>query len=281
MMVDIITFHINALLPEPHASLLAGMLFGVHRSMPDEFYQSLIITGTLHVIALSGMNVSIIIRLLFDFLGNVLGKRWGVVGTLLGIGGFVWLVGPSPTIIRASIMGSLTICAVVVGRKSIPLLALGVSAVLMILFDLSLWKNISFQLSFLATLGIILFANKSWKLSKENLPQEKSSKPTKTIGSSLLSLLTSDLKVSLSAQVFTIPVILYQFHRISLISPIANVATGWLVGPIMYGGFLMIVLSLIFRPFGYLAGLIVWVPLTLFIWLVELLAKVPAASISF
>ncbi len=292
---------INSLLPEPQASLLVGMLFGVKTFMPNQFYDDLIITGTLHVIALSGMNISIIIRLLFDFFGRMLGKVAGVLLTLLGIGGFVWVVGPSPTIVRASLMGSLTVLAILTGRRNIPLLALGLSAVAMILFDWSLWKNISFQLSFLATLGIILFTGKR-VLSMSNFEHSIASKPVEGVSeqlpeymkishghSNLLNRMTSsfvllvkeDLRITLSAQVFTLPVILYHFHRISLISPIANVATGWLVPPIMYIGFLMLLLAPLFRPLGYIVALVVWVPLTIFIWVVELMAKLPGASISF
>ena len=249
------------------------MLFGVKTTMPKDFYNALIITGTLHVVALSGMNISIIIRLLFDMLGAVLGKMLGVAFTLVGIIGFVLLVGPSPSVIRASIMGSLSILAVFLGRKDVPIVSLFLTGLGMLVFDWKLITTISFQLSFLATLGIILFG----KAKQPQQPQKGS--PSNSADSPFVAVLKDDLRVSLAAQVFTFPVIVYHFHRVSLISPFANMLVGWLIAPITYIGFAMVIAGLVFRPFGYVIGLIAWVPLTGFIAVISLLANVPLASL--
>lgn len=265
---------INQNLPEPQASLLAGMLFGVRRQMPSEFYEALVATGTLHVIALSGMNISIIIRLLFDFSAAVFGKLFGTLFTIFGIIGFVLFVGASPTIVRASLMGSLSILAVYFGRRDIPLLSLFLTAVAMLLIKPSIISNLSFQLSFLSTLGIILFA-------REKYVEGKKVKHGNSLLSSIKKALKIDFKVTLSAQLFTLPVIFYNFHRVSLISPFANITTGWLVAPITYLGFLAVLLSLIWNKLGYLAFLIVWAPLTVFVIFVRLFSQVPFASFQF
>lgn len=171
-------------------------------------------------------------------------------------------------------MGSLTILAAYFGRRDIPLLSLFLTAVTMILIKPSILSNLSFQLSFLSTLGIILFAREKYveakKINHEN-----------SLFSSFKKALKDDFKVSLSAQLFTLPVILYNFHRVSFISPIANVATGWLVAPITYLGFLAVLISLISRKLGYLAFLIVWVPLTVFVIFIRVFSQVPFASIQF
>ena len=275
MMVDLFSSRINELLPEPQASLVVGMLFGTKASMPGDFYESLIATGTIHMIALSGMNVSIIVALLFEGLGKYFGK-WTRIGiTLGGIVGFVLLVGAGPTIVRASIMGSLAVVAALVGRKSIPLLSLVIASIIMIAFDSQVVSDISFQLSFLATLGIILFAKKPTidpvVAFEKALPHKQNY---------IVDVLKSDLRVTLAAQVFTLPLIFLYFGRISLISPLANVAVGWLVAPIMYLGIVTILLSIIFRPLGYVFSFILWIPVTIFIWVITLLSKVPFASIS-
>ena len=259
---------VNALLPEPHASLLAGMLFGVRATMPDDFYEALIITGTLHVIALSGMNVSIIIRLLFGIMGKIFGKTTGLVLTITGIVGFVFLVGPSATIIRASIMGSLTLIALWFGRKDIPLLSLVFTVLIMILLNHDLISSISFQLSVFATLGIILFAGKEKFF-------------VKNVWSGIWWFIKDNLRVTLSAQIFTTPLILFYFNRVSIISPFANVAIGWLIGPITYLGFMTVFLAQIWWPLGRFASLIVWVPLSFFIWIVKTFSQIPFASIEF
>ena len=296
-MLDHFISTINRLLPEPHASLLAGMLFGVRATMPDDFYEALIVTGTLHVIALSGMNVSIILRVLFDMLVGVCGKYIGVLLTLISLISFIILVGPSATIVRASIMGSLAVFAALIGRKDLPLLSLFLTAVTMILINNELISSISFQLSVFATLGIILFGAKG-NMSK-NITEAKILKETiiekkvlgykneiniipgfmHTFGSNLLNFLKANLQVTLSAQLFTTPLILFYFNRVSFISPVANVAVGWLIAPITYLGFVAVFLAQIWWPLGRLASLVVWVPLSLFIWSVETFSQVPFASV--
>jgi competence protein ComEC len=307
---------INQLLPEPQASLLAGMLFGVKTTMPKPFYEALLVTGTIHVIALSGMNVSIIIRLLFDALGIFFGRIIGVALTLFGIGFYVWLVGPSPTIVRASIMGGLTIVAAFFGRPILPLFILTLTGIIMLLFDPLLIKNTSFQLSFLATLGIILLGNRKWIFEKKVDPKDtryppslelrraskrqeviisklkqeiegKQNKETQSFTQWLMILtiagmrsLRADLKITLSAQAFTFPVIAITFHRISLISPIANLFVGWLVAPITYLGFVMLFFEAVFHPLGQFLAYVVWAPLTVFIEIVNFFSRVPFASVS-
>lgn len=294
---------INQLLPEPHASLLAGMLFGVRRTMPDSFYESLVTTGTLHVIALSGMNVSIVIRLMFGIAGVFMGRVGAVIISLLGIISFVWLVGPSPTVVRASAMGSISIAAVFLGRKDIPIVSLIITALVMVLTDFSIVANVSFQLSFAATLGIILFGGSMVQATpsylkksminsvekqgavdkhfeEKNTPKNSShitQKTLKNIGTFLL----MDLRVSLAAQVFTVPIIMYYFSRVSLVSPFTNLMTGWLVGPITYLGIVTVIVSNISLTLGKIVALVTWVPLTLFIQIVTMLSKIPLASLEF
>lgn len=290
-LVDII----NQFLPEPHASLLAGMVLGVKRTMPADFYNDLLRTGTVHVIALSGMNISIITRVLFSFVAGFMGKWLSVGLTLLGICGFVLLVGPSPTIVRASLMGSLTMLALVLGRKDVPLISLCVVSIGMVLFDFSILTNISFQLSFLATLGILLFAgiNNSPMIDHQQMSDKSHSsklnesdhivKPS-VIGKFLsltLHWVWTELRVTLAAQAFTVPLILFHFRQISFVSPLANIMVGWLVPMIMYMGFIMLALSLLFRPLGYLVALLLWVPLTIFITLISWISRLPFASLQF
>jgi competence protein ComEC len=276
MTIDLLSSQINELLPEPQASLVLGMLFGIRASMPEDFYEALITTGTIHMIALSGMNVSIIVWLLFEGLGRYFGKWTRIMVTLGGIVGFVLLVGAGPTIVRASIMGTLGVLAALVGRKSIPLLSLVIASIVMIAFDTEVLGDISFQLSFLATFGIILFAKKrEHSMALQPGVNTSTAKPHYFV-----ELLKSDLRVTLAAQVFTLPLIFWYFGRISLISPIANIAVGWLVAPIMYLVMATIVMSIAFKPLGYLLSFVLWVPVTIFIWVINLLSKMPFASVS-
>lgn len=85
--------------------------------------------------------------------------------------------------------------------------------------------------------------------------------------------------MTLSAQAFTLPIILYNFHRVSLVAPLANLLTGWAVQLIMALGLLTAVIGWIFLPLAVIPAWIVWIPLTYFIMVVEFLAKIPGASI--
>lgn len=255
-------------LPEPEASLLTGILFGAKTGLPENFYQSLVISGTLHVTALSGMNISIITRLTYQVF-TIFGRIPATLLTILSVSAFVFFVGPSPSLLRAAIMGYLTILAVAFGRKDIPLLTLFLAAITILFKNPKLIESISFQLSFLATLGIILLA------SETVTPKAFSARQK------LLRSLWFDLKVTLAAQLFTLPVIFYHFRRISLISPVANLLIGWLIAPLTYLGFLLVFSAWLFKPLGFFMTFLVWPLLSFFVLTVEFLSKLPLASLNF
>jgi len=257
---------INQLISEPQASLLNGILFGVKSQMPKELFYALRDTGVLHVIALSGMNISILIDILAK-LTLFLGRRVSIIVTILSIFGFVMFVGPSSSVVRAAIMGAMTLVAIYFGKRAWSLLSLFLASGIMLLVRPEWLKEISFQLSFLATLGVILANNvikreRSLRLSKQ-----------------LIFGFKENLAMTLSAQIFTMPIIVYNFHRISLIGPVANLAIGWVVQPIMILGFIVAIVGWVWLPLGYIPAWIVWVPLTYFINVIEVLATIPGASL--
>ncbi len=283
-----LTHVINSLLPEPHASLLAGMLFGVRRTMPGNFYDALINTGTLHVIALSGQNIAIIISLFGYITIRWFSRKTSAVITIIGITLFIFFVGPSPTVIRAGLMGSLSLVATIFGRRNWSMLSLILVSTIMIIVRPDWLIDISFQLSFLATLGIILFGSPPPNLPNHPKLPNNNNSYNHTIGTysklaarELAADMRQNLRFTLAAQVFTIPLIMIRFGRVSLISPLANLLIGWSVTPIMLLGGVATVLGWIWLPFGIVLSWLVWVPLTYFIEVVNLLARLPFASLQF
>lgn len=260
---------LNSLLSEPQAGLLNGVLFGVKTTIPKDLYNALITTGTLHIVALSGINITILINLLYRVTLLSIDRRIASLFSICFVVFFVWFVGASPSIVRAAIMGSLSLFAVYFGRWSWGLLSLVLAAGIMLLPNFSLIKNLSFQLSFLATLGIIL-AGKKVECQRK-----------KTLLGKLIFPLKENLRLTLSAQLFTLPIILYHFHRISLISPIANLLIEWTIQPIMVLGFITALIGWVWLPLAVIPAWMVWVPLTYLISIVEFLAKIPGASIKF
>jgi competence protein ComEC len=253
---------IARMLPEPHAGLLIGLLFGSKASLSADFYDALIITGTIHIIALSGMNITIIMDMVAKSLQGLVGKRWASVISIGVIVWFVVFVGPSATIVRAAIMGSLSLIAIIFGRQYWALFSWIIAVVGMTLIHPAWFGEISFQLSALATLGIILFAKK-----------EQGS-----IGG-LWAFIKTELHLTLSAQVFTIPLILFHFHRISLIAPLANIAIGWVIAPLTVLGWIAAICGSVFLPLGMLFSWIAWVLLEYMIRVVWVASTIPGASV--
>ena len=259
---------INQILPEPQASLLNGILFGVKTALPKDFYQALITTSTVHITALSGQNITILSQIV-SRITLPLGRKISIWTTVTTIIVFVWFVGFEPTIVRAAIMGSIALLAVYFGKRNWSLLSLILAAAIMLLVNFDWSKTISFQLSFLATLGIILFSG-----------FEPSPKKV-TLFSEIKRELKLNLRTTLSAQILTIPLIFFYFRQISLISPLTNILIASLIAPIMALGFITAICGWLFLPLGQVVGWIVWVPLTLLILMVELTAKIPFAAIKF
>src|SRR3989338_8087128 len=99
---------INQVLPEPQAGLLNGILFGIRARLPKDLYEGLITTGTVHIVALSGQNIAILTKIISE-VTLTLGRKVSSLLTVASVVGFVAFVGAEPTIVRAAIMGSLSL----------------------------------------------------------------------------------------------------------------------------------------------------------------------------
>ena len=270
--VEGLTAVIQSVLPEPHSGLLVGLLFGSKASLSRGFYDALVTSGTLHIIALSGMNVTIIMDMVATLLQSSVGKRWASIVSVVGVVWFVWFVGPSSTIVRAAIMGSLSLLSVVFGRQYWALFSWMVAVVIMLGIRVSWASEISFQLSALATLGIILFGKTS-----ESSPNENHK--FISVSARMKNVLQNNLHLTLAAQVFTIPLILFHFHRVSLVAPLTNIAIGWVIAPLTILGWCTAILGWIFLPLGQIISWIDWVLLEYMVQAVQIASKIPMASI--
>jgi len=265
---------IQSILPEPHAGLLAGMLFGVKSSISPDLYEALVDTGTLHIVALSGTNITIIINLFSNTIQKYFSRRVTSLLTILSIVSFVYFVGPSPSVVRAAIMGSLSLAAVVTGRRNWGLWALFITASVMLGFIPSLITDISFQLSVGATAGMMFFYS-----SKQIILNSAKYQSELKIFQPVLQSLYDNFRLTLAAQVFTLPLILIHFHRVSLISPIPNMLIGFILPPLTGLGFATVGLALLFQPLGQIAGWASWVFLEYIIWIVTWFSEFPFSNI--
>lgn len=254
---------INQLMPEPHAGLLAGILFGVKAALSKSFTDELIVTGTIHIVALSGMNITILAAIVTTTLSGFVSRRVASLLTIVIIIGFVLLVGPSASIVRAAIMGIITMLGLVWGRQVWALWSLFLAAGIMLLVNFSWLFELSFQLSFFATLGILLFGQETQAIPKTGR----------------WDFIKEELRVTLAAQVFTIPIIMFHFHRISLVAPLTNLLIGWTIPYITALGIIAVLAAWVWLPLGYIAGWAVWVFLEYLILAVQITSRIPFAGI--
>ena len=267
--------NIYQLFPDPESSLLAGILLGVDTGLTDELEQAFKDTGTAHIIAISGFNMSIIAGLFVVLFSRVLGQRRGALLAVAAIVLYTLMVGASPAVVRAALMGTLAIFAVQAGRRQLALNTLLVVALLMCIVNpLYLW-DVGFQLSFFATLGLILYAEPFSKFANRLITKYFPS----AAGEKFAELFAEFVLLTLAAQLTTIPIMAYHFQRISLVSFIAN---PFILPPqpaVMILGGLSVLLSHLWFPLGQLASLVAWPFVVYTIRAVELFDKIPHGTL--
>lgn len=256
---------INTYLAEPYSSLLNGMLFGIQSKMQNVLYMQLKTVGLLHMIVLSGTNITILSSIV-SALTKPISKKISILITALTIILFIFFVRPQAPIVRAGGMSILTMVAIVAGRKKTPLYILFFTFVLQFIFFPHWVSKLSFQLSYAATMGIILFA-------KKEIIQPRG------VYGRISQAIRQDLRISLSAQVFTAPLIFFHFKEISLIAPISNLFVSFMVGPIMFIGLLTAIVGKISYSLGLVPSYLAYGMLKYMMIVIELLSRLPFARI--
>ena len=260
---------IYRLWPDPEASLFAGILLGIESGIPVHVKQAFTNTGTSHIIAISGFNITIIAGLFATFFSRILNPRQGAIAATVGITLYTILVGADAAVLRAAIMGGLTLFAQQIGRRQSGLNAIAAASFFMAVFNPQLPWDISFQLSLAATLGLILYADPLQqgfvKIAARYIPYKRAKRLSQPVGEYIL--------FTFAAQLTTFPITIYHFHRLSLTSFLTNPIILPVQPPIMTIGGLAVILGLIWLPLGKLIAPIIW-PFTLFtIRVVEFFGK--------
>lgn len=149
---------LESLYPQPEAALLNGILLGDDSGLPDSAQQAFRDTGTAHIVAISGFNIAILAGLIVTLLGRLLPRAQAALAAVPLIAAYTLLVGGSPPVVRAAIMGAMGLFGGLIGRRQAGANSLTFTAALMCLFNPWLPWDPSFQLSFMATLGLVLYA---------------------------------------------------------------------------------------------------------------------------
>jgi len=252
---------INKFLPEPQASLLSGVLLGIDKGLPDDFQEDLRTTGTIHVVVVSGYNI-MLVGGLFLLLSGAIKRKYAVTLSIIAIIFYTLLTGAQPPTIRAAIMGTLAFSATILGRQNLPFYSLMLAGFLMLMIDPFTLNDIGFQLSFMATAGIILFKDMLFNYLKR-----------------IPSPIGEDLTTTIAAQLLVVPIIFFHFGQVSLVSALVNALVLWTIPLATILGFGVAAFGLIVEPLGQFIAWIAWVPLSIFTWVVQAFARIPFAQI--
>ena len=253
---------IEIYLPEPQASLLIGILFGSERSFSQDFEENLRVSGTTHIISASGYNITILILASSKIL-SFIKKKYRLIISLILIWLYCILSGLGASILRATVMGTLTIVSLLSGNvKNIHLL-LPLGIFFLILINPKILFDIGFQLSILATLGLIYLLPSIEALIKKifkinNVPQ----------------FIEDNFLSTISCTLSTLPISISIFEKISLVSIFSNILVLPLTETTMLYGAISLVSSFFLKNISQILFSIPYVQLKIFEFIVNFFGSI-------
>ena len=249
--------------PQPAAGYIVGILVGDEADIDPSLQKSFSLTGTSHILAISGYNITIVAGALMAVLAP-LGRRRAYIFAVAGVSAFTILVGAAPSVVRAAIMGVLGMTAIQLGRKQAVGTAILSSAALMCLLNpLVLRWDAGFQLSFMAVLGIVYLeplVRPLW----ERLVRWKP--------------LADTAATTFAAQVMVFPLLLFQFGTLAPYALPVNLIVLPLVPVAMALGGITAALGIIWPFLGALVGQLAWLVASIQIAVIRFASSLPYAS---
>lgn len=218
-------------LPSPYLEILGGIVFGDDAiSPPENIKNSFVNSGLLHILAASGMNVAFIYSFLFVILSFLkVPYKPRVISGILVVILYTLMTGLGPSVVRAALMLLFVLVGKLIDRDTHSISLLSFVAVLMLIYNPAYINDVSFQMSFLVTLGLLTTANVFSKKLTSILPN----------------WLTVPILIPIIAQIWIIPVQMFYFNTFSLYSVLANISTVSLLSVISFGGFVSSILATI------------------------------------
>lgn len=268
---------IEKTLPEPQASLTKGILLGMRSTIPsstrDEFRQ----TGTAHLLAISGLHLTIIAGILVSLGIRIFGRKGYVYiwMTIAAIWIYAILTGMNPPVLRSVQMISLFLAAELFGRQRSSLIALLLAAALMSSFNPQVLWDPSFQLSFAAMAGLVFI----FPLLQSFLRRTVISRfgETGTL-SGITTIIADSFSVSFSALLAVWPLVAYYFGIISPTAPVATLFTLPALPAVIVSGFLSGVTGLIFLPAAQIIAWINWIFSSYILLVIKAFTLIPAVE---
>ena len=235
---------LNKIMPAPESAFMEALLFGDESNISESWKEKLNVTGTRHIAAVSGMNITILIFILFDFL-LLLGfwKDHAFYLSIFLIVFYVLMTGAGASVVRAGAMSMFYLMAQYFGRNTNGSRTLIITLIIMLSFNPFLIHDIGFQLSFLALAGLI-YVHPILSGFFKKFPNKFEIK--------------NNLTGTLSAQSLTLPILIYNFGNISVISPFSNILILPLLPFITISGFMISSIGMFFKELALFLSWPVW-----------------------
>lgn len=263
--------------PEPAASLGQALLLGVRDTIPDAVLDDFRTTGTSHLLAISGLHVGILMTLALSMSARVFGRRrnFYLVAPLLAVWFYALLAGLSPPVVRASLMGTVYLAALALGRPKSTLPALGLAAAVMVAVSPNILWSVSFQLSFAAMAGIATMAEPVSRKLQAALGLSDAERPASLWP---VAALLATVGTGAAAILATMPLAAFYFRQVSLIGLPTTLVTLPVVPFALVFHALAGFLGLVFQPLGAAFGWLAWAASAYIVHTVHLAAQFPVAS---
>ncbi len=254
-------------LPEPHVSLVEGMLLGERGGFDRALLNAFIVVGLIHIVVLSGSNISIVAEGVFRLLGLArLPRVWLYTLGFVGIVLFALMVGGGAATVRAVIMGSIAILARYLRRPEQAMRALVFASILMAFWNpLVVLNDTGFMLSVLATFGLITLA----PFIESKLTMVPAHKRFN---------IRSIVATTIAVEIFILPALLYTSGVLSLVSLPVNIVVLPLVPLVMLAGFITGVAGLVHPLVAFVPALVTTVLLGALLAIVNFASSLPLAS---
>jgi competence protein ComEC len=257
-------------LPEPEASLVAGVVLGEQTQLPEAFKTALSKTGTSHIVVASGFNVVVMAGLAAIVLRSF-SKRWRILGGMGLVLGYVWLTGASPPVARAGLMAGVMLLGSLVGREYWSGWTLVGVGLVMLVIQPWLINSVSFQLSLAATAGVI------WG---SHLPIGRAKDQSTSVWKQVWFGLVGLWVTTLAATLMTAPILFMTFGQVAWWGLIVNPLVLWLIAPLMYLGLLLALSGTLWWPLAEGLRFVVWPVASSVVGIIELMGRVPVEPIT-
>ncbi len=259
-----LTNTIDKMLNKEQASILKGLILGDTTNIEENIYEKFQISNMSHLLAVSGMHISYIILGINTILKKRIGKRKTKVTIIILLIFYMMICGISPSMFRATVMGILVTLSDLLYRKNDIWTSISFSLLILLIYNPFLIKHVGLQLSYLGTIGIILFYKNIFEALKNIKSKDNKIKFNKK-RILLISKIKEILSVTLAVQIIILPIIIYQFNFIGIYFILTSIITSIIVAPIIFLSIISIILYLLINPLGTIGCLFLQVLINILI----------------